>query len=108
MSVKITSKLPADERNGLGALSAALVNNPDGTHVIVAIVDCHRITTDCDTGDIIPTARIRAIEGFLAGTADAKELRRLWRRQFERRTGQTELPLELEQALDDLTPPEDA
>lgn len=107
MSVKITSKLPSDERNGLGAISAALVGNPEGTHVIVAIVDCHRITTDCDTGDIIPTARIRAIEGFIGSTADAAELRRLWRRQFERRTGQTELPLEMERALDDLMPPED-
>jgi hypothetical protein len=104
MTAKFSGALPKDSRNGLGMLSAAMTTNPEAVHVVIALVDCSKITTDVDTGDIIPTARIRAIEGFIAGTADAKEVRRLWRRAYERRNGQVELPLELERALDELVP----
>lgn len=102
MSVTLSGSLPNDDRNGIGALSAALVDDPEAVHVIVALVDCTKITTKVESGDIVPTARIRAIEGFTGHTADAKELRRLWRRQFERRTGKVELPLEVERELDAL------
>jgi hypothetical protein len=107
MSVTLSGGLPGDERNGIGAISAALVDNPEQVQVIVALVDCTKITTKIDTGDVIPTARIRAIEGFTVETADGKELKRLWRRAFERRTGKVELPLEVERALDDLVPADD-
>lgn len=102
MSAKLSSSLPADDRNGLGALARALIDHPEEVHVMVALVDCKSITTDVDSGDVVPTARIRAVEAFTSQTADAKELRRLWRRQLERRTGQVELPLELERELDKL------
>ncbi|UJW32415.1 hypothetical protein L3Q67_01095 [Saccharothrix sp. AJ9571] len=107
MSVSMSGKLPKDERNGAGALSAAMVDSPEAVHVIVALVDCAKITTDIDTGDIVPTMRIRAIEGFPASTEDAREVRRLWRRAFDRRLGKDMLPLEIERVLDDLTPAED-
>lgn len=103
MSASISGSLPNDERNGLGFISSDMVDNPEGTHVIVALVDCTKITTKVESGDVIPTARIRAIEGFTSESADGKELRRLWRRAFERRTGKVELPLELERELDALT-----
>jgi hypothetical protein len=103
MSVKISGTLPTDDRNGLGPIARPLVDDPESVHVVVALVSCKTITTDIDSGDVVPTARIRAIEAFTAQTADAKELRRLWRRQMERRTGQVELPLEIEQELDSLT-----
>lgn len=103
MSVTLSAHLPDDERNGIGAISAALCEDPEKTHVIVAVVDCSRITTKIDTGDVIPTARIRAIEAFEGHTADAKELSRLLRRQIERRTGKVELPLDMERAIDSIT-----
>lgn len=103
MSVTLSGSLPADDRNGIGALSAALVSDPEAVHVVVALVDCTKITTKVESGDIVPTARIRAIEAFVGHTADAKELRRLWRRAFERRTGQVELPLEVERELESLS-----
>ncbi|QWF81153.1 hypothetical protein [Amycolatopsis sp. CA-230715] len=94
MSVTLSSSLPADERNGLGEISAALVDDPLAVHVIVAVVDCTKITTKVESGDVVPTARIRACEAFQATTAQAKELKRLVRRQFEQRTGRAALPLD--------------
>ncbi|OLT46477.1 hypothetical protein BJF85_16670 [Saccharomonospora sp. CUA-673] len=100
---KISTSLPVDNRNGLDKIAASMVDNPEQRHIIVAIVDTKTIATDCDTGDVTPTARIRAIEGLTVDSADGKEARRLWRRAFERRTGQVELPIELERELDGLS-----
>lgn len=102
MSATLSGSLPKDSRNGMGVISASMVNNPERTHVVIALIDCKSIKTEVDTGEVIPTARIRAIEGFDLASADGKEVRRLWRRSFERRTGQVELPLELERELDSL------
>lgn len=99
MSVKLGTKLPQGDQNGLPAISAALCDNPEQVHVAVILLDCSKITTDTDNGDVIPTARIRAIEPINGTTADAKEIRRLIRRAYEQRTGQVELPLEMEQEL---------
>lgn len=94
MSVKISSKLPSDERNGLVAISAALCDNPEGSHVIIAVVDCAQITTNIDNGDVIPTARIHSVEAFENGSTEAERLRDMLRLHFQRRTGRRELPLD--------------
>lgn len=104
MSVRLSGALPKDDRNGIAAIAAALIANPGDVHVIVALVDCVRIVTKTESGDVVPEARIRAIEAFPGATADGEELRRLWRRAHERRTGEMELPLELERELDALKP----
>ncbi|WP_027946573.1 hypothetical protein [Amycolatopsis taiwanensis] len=100
MSASLSGTLPGDDRNGLDQLARAFVGDPEGRHVIIALVDCTKITTKVDTGEAIPTLRVRAIEGFLGTSADGKEVRRLWRRAYERRTGQVELPLEVERELE--------
>lgn len=108
MSVILSAALPADDRNGIPAIATALIDDPESVHVVVALVRCSKITTKPRTGDVVPTAEILAVEAFTALTDDAVELHRLVRRQHERRTGKTELPLELEKALDALIPsPED-
>lgn len=107
MSATLSSSLPSDDRNGFGTISAALCDAPEARHVIVAIVSCKKIVTDVDTGDVVPQARIHAVEAFRGETADAREVKRLWRRAYERRTGKVELPLELERELDAITPSED-
>lgn len=94
MSVKISSKLPSDERNGLVAISAALCDNPEGSHVIIAVVDCSQITTNIDNGDVIPTARVMAVEAFESASVEANRLREMLRLHFQRRTGRRELPLD--------------
>lgn len=103
MSVTLLGSLPNDDRNGIGMISSALCDSPESVHVIIALVDCTKITTKVESGDIIPTARIRHVEAFPGVTADASEVRRLLRRAFERRTGKEELPLEFERAIDDIT-----
>ncbi|MGH3834162.1 MAG: hypothetical protein ACRDSF_00440 [Pseudonocardiaceae bacterium] len=106
MSVSLAGNLPADDRNGLSALAGCLVDDPQAVHVVVALVDCVKITTKVESGDVVPTARVRAIEP-IGAHADAGEMRRLLRRAYERRTGKVELPLELERELDALAGDED-
>lgn len=94
---KITSQLPKGDGNGLDAIARDLIDNPLDVHVVVALVDCKKTTTDNDTGDIEATARIRRIEPI---TEDDKDLAaKMLRRALERRTGKTVLPFDLEEDL---------
>lgn len=97
-TVKIASKLPDGESNGLIAVYHQLVH--DGGDLICAVVmlDTKSLTTDLDNGDVTPTARIRHIEA-ICNQRDARELARLMVRERERRTGKSVLPLDLEQEL---------
>lgn len=98
MSTKLSSGLPQGEANGLAAIAADLANTPEKVHVVIALVDCSKITTNVDNGDVIPTARVRRIEA-ITDPQDGHRLRQLLRRQWERRTGKTVLPFELEDDL---------
>jgi hypothetical protein len=98
MSAKLASALPKGANDGLSPIADALVDQPHRVRVVLALVDCSKITTDADTGDVIPTARIRRIEAIV-DPADGARLVRLLQRQYERRTGATVLPLDLEEDL---------
>lgn len=100
MSAKLSSSLPDGGANGLSAIAEQLADNPEKIHVVVALIDCSKITTNVDNGDVIPTARIRRIEA-MTDPEDNYRLKQLVRRQYERRTGKTVLPFELEQDLND-------
>lgn len=91
---KIAGNLPKGDGNGLDAIAALLIDNPKRIQVIVALVDCKKTTTDNDTGDVEPTARIRRIEAI---TGDDKPLAaRMLTRALELRNGRTVLPFDLE------------
>lgn len=95
---KIASGLPGGDANGLTAIARELIDTPHEIHVVVALVDCKRITTDNDSGEIVPTARIRRIE--VIGDGEDKTLaNKMLRRSLERRTGKTVLPFDLEEDL---------
>jgi hypothetical protein len=98
MSANIAGALPDGEANGLSAIARQLVDSPSTVHVVVALVDCSKITTKTDSGDVIPTARIRRIEA-ITDPSDGHRLRVLLRREWERRTGKTVLPFELEEDM---------
>jgi hypothetical protein len=98
MTAKLSSSLPQGEANGLAAIAAGLVNTPETVHVVIALVDCSKITTNVDSGDVLPTARVRRIEA-ITDPEDGHRLRQLLRRQYERRTGKTVLPFDLEDDL---------
>lgn len=106
-TLSLSGALPADDRNGLASVVRELVDDPEHVHVAVVLIDTKKITTQCETGDVVPTCRVRAIEP-IRDTADAHELERLLRRAYERRTGQTELPLELERELEGIRPADES
>lgn len=94
---KLASALPKGDGNGLDALARALVDQPHDVQVVVALIDCKKITTDNDDGTIEPTARIRRIEAI---TESDKELAaKMLRRALEKRTGKTVLPFDLEEDM---------
>lgn len=94
---KIASSLPNGDGNGLNALARALIDSPHDIHVVVALIDCKKTTTDNDTGEVEPTARIRRIEAI--GEQDKDLAAKMLRRALERRTGKTVLPFDLEEDL---------
>lgn len=97
MTAKIGGGLPKGDHNGLGPILRELIDHPHRLHVVLAIVDCKSINTDNDTGEIVPTARIRRIEAVTP--ADLKTAEQLMRRASEKRAGATMLPIELEDEL---------
>lgn len=94
---KLAGSLPGGDANGLTAIARDLIDSPHDVHVVVALVDCKRTTTDNDTGEIVPTARIRRIE--VIGENDRDLAAKMMRRALEERTGKTVLPFDLEEDL---------
>lgn len=90
----VSGSLPKGDANGLGPIVRTLIDEPHRFHVVLAIVDCKSVTTNNDSGEIIPTARIRRIEVVLPDDLHAGE--QLMRRALEKRSGRTVLPLDLE------------
>jgi hypothetical protein len=95
--VKLSSKLPGGDANGIAKILGELVKAPHKVQVLVALVDSQKSVTDHDTGDIVPVVRIRRVE--VVRKQDLKEAERLIRRALEARTGETVLPLELEDEI---------
>lgn len=93
----LSAKLPKGNGNGLADIAGDLVTTPGKLHVVVALIDCSKVTEDIDAGDKIPTARIRRIE--VIDGQDKELAQRMLRRAMEERTGQTVLPMDLEDDL---------
>jgi hypothetical protein len=94
---KLNSALPKGSANGLDALADQLLDSPHTIHVVVALVDCKDSKTDYDTGDVVPTARIRRVEPITG--ADKDLAGKLLRRALALRLGETVLPFDLEEDL---------
>lgn len=94
--MKLASKLPEGDRNGLPAIARDLINSPHDVHIVLALIDCKSIATDTDSGDVVPTARIRWIETI---TEDRPHLMRIIARAQEVRTGKAVLPMEMEDEI---------
>lgn len=96
---KLASVLPKGDGNGLDAIARPLVERPHDMHVVIGLVDCKKTTTDNDSGEVEPTARIRRVEVIAADDLGTAE--KLMRRALEKRTGTTVLPLDLEDEIAD-------
>lgn len=105
MTVRLSGRLPEGDHDGLASIVRALVDQPTSVHVLIAICDVAKVTTEVDTGDVVPTVRLRRVE-VITDAADSHRMRRLLVREYERRTGKEVLPLDLEDELRDaLEPP---
>lgn len=89
--------LPRGDANGLSAMAADLIREPERKRIILAIVDNPKTVINNVTGDRVATVRICRIEAVLGDDLGAAE--QLLRRALERRTGLTVLPLDLEDEL---------
>lgn len=94
---KLSASLPKGQANGLEEIAAELVNDPKQPHVLIVVVDCKSIVDDVDSGDRLPTARIRQLE--VVRDEDARHAIRLLSRATMERTGQTVLDIETEDSI---------
>jgi len=103
----LSGRLPDGEANGLTSAVADMTNDPADVRAMVVLFDCPKVTVLTADGTRIPTLRIRRCE-VISDPTDRQSLRRLLMREYERRTGQLVLPLELEHdveaAFGDITP----
>jgi hypothetical protein len=98
MSVSVSGRLPDGDGNGLSAIVSELVRDPKKLHVCICILDGKKVTIDADSGETVPTARIRRIEVIL-DEEDMQLAENLMRRSLDRRTGREALPYDLEQEI---------
>lgn len=94
---RMATGLPTAEHNGLEPIIGDLIDHPHRPRLAVVVLDCPRTTLDNDTESAEATVRIRRIE--VIDGEDSTEATNLLRRAYERRTGQTVLPLDLEEEL---------
>jgi hypothetical protein len=106
MTISISGSLPQGDGNGLAAIVSDLVRDPKAYHVVIGILDCAKITTKPDSGEVIPTARFRRVEVVTA--ADLRVAETLMRRALDKRTGRETLPFDLEQDLRTAFPEDEA
>jgi len=97
---KLSSSLPHGESNGLAAMGPNLTEEPHKPRVALIVLNCKSISTDVDTGEITPTARILRIEPVLDD--DLERAEQLMRRGLARRTGQETLPIDLEDEIGEI------
>lgn len=98
--IKIAAALPKGEADGLGTIVRAAITEPETVHTIILLVDTKKTTTDIDTGDVVPTLRIRRAEAVTG--SDIRDANRLIRRAVEKRTGQATLDIEVEDELEQM------
>lgn len=95
--IKISGTLPKGDANGAAAIAADLIADPHRFKVLMMIVDCKKVTIDHDSGEQVPTARVRRVEPVLVQDLPAAEA--MMRRSLEHRTGRVVLPLSMEDEI---------
>ena len=100
-TVKLSAAMPADtDTNGVDALAATLVDDPEQIHVAVLWFDTVKITDLTDSGRRIPTIRVRRVEP-IGNVADVPAaIRDLVDAATEKRTGRAPLPFDEVEVVD--------
>jgi hypothetical protein len=95
--MQLSGALPKGDNDGLSSVESRLVKKPSGHVVALVILDAKKIEKDVETGEQTAKLKIRRIETILQ--EDVETAVQLIRRSFESRTGETTLPIELENDL---------
>jgi hypothetical protein len=61
MGMKLKGTLPPYELCGLGEIRQQLLENPEGQHVAIVVLDCVSITHDVVEGDLVATPKVRIL-----------------------------------------------
>lgn len=100
--VKLGSKLPGDfEVNGLDAQVDYLLDNPKDLMLAVVWLDVQKVTVDTDSGDHIPTVRVRRIEPIGAVGQVSEAVVKLVGDAFEERTGRKPIPMDIAEVTEE-------
>ena len=104
-AVKLSTKMPGDfETNGVDAIAGRLVDDPDTIRIAVVWFDVQKTVIDTDSGDHVPTIRVRRIEPL--GDADqvSAAIRDAVQSAVKERTGRTPIPFESGEVLEGYDP----
>lgn len=94
-SVKLAGRLPGStENNGLLSVVQELIDSPKADRMFVVWADVLKITEDVETGDHVPTLRVKRIEPMGEVDAASQALRELVMQAAEARLGHTPLPFD--------------
>lgn len=99
--VKLGSKLPGDfETNGIDSLVERLLDAPKDLMVSVIWTDVDKITKNVDTGDDVPTIRVRRIEPLGEVSDVHAAIREAVEAAIEKRTGRTPIPWDIAEVVE--------
>lgn len=95
MSVNIQARFKKDQSHldGLSAITEELAKNPLQARIIIATVDCTRVTHNVQDGTDTPTVKLTAVE--VCTGADAVKVTQMLERLYAARTGRDDLPASL-------------
>lgn len=94
--VKLAAALPGDfETNGLDQHVGRLLDEPDRLMVAVVWLDTKSVRIDTDSGDHIPTVRVRRIEPLGDTDMVSKTIRDAVQDAITKRTGRTPIPFDI-------------
>ncbi len=85
--MKLSSALPEGIDNGLTAILRDVITDPEKDYLIVGIVTGHKLTTDVESGDVVPTVKIVQIEA-ITDDAEGTVVQRALSKARAKRTGQ--------------------
>lgn len=99
--VKLASKMPGDfEMNGLDALAEDLIHDGKQLRAAFVVFDVQKVTEDVDTGDQVPTVRVRRFEPLGKADEISQAIRDTYTAAVEQRTGRVALPLDIVEVVD--------
>lgn len=100
MTARLASALPKDANsNGLTSIEQQLIDNPDGTHAVIGVIDTRKVIIDAEREETVPYARFRHIE-VISDEAPAAQARSPLIHALTKRTGVETLPFESDDAGD--------